>query len=325
MKKLSKILILSLVVLTFAGCGKIPTLKNGEEAVVTTDSGSISANDLYEQIKKLYGRDVLIEMIDNIILEDMYDETKEEKEEIDLQIEQLKNTAKENDVTYSYVLNYYGFKSEEDAINYIRLNYRRNEAVNEVLEKKLTEKEINNYYKDEIYGDIKVKHILIAPESLEGMSTSEIEKAEKEALNKAKEVIKKLNNGEKWADLVKKYSNDSNTASKEGDLGWFNTGEMQEDFEEKAFALKKGKYTTTPAKTNYGYHIILKTDEKAKPELKEVKQDIIATLVQEKLTNDTTLYNKTLQEIRKNANLEIIDSELSKQYNSYIKELNMAK
>lgn len=325
MKKLSKILILSLVVLTFAGCGKIPTLKNGEEAVVTTDSGSISANDLYEQIKKLYGRDVLIEMIDNIILEDMYDETKEEKEEIDLQIEQLKNTAKENDVTYSYVLNYYGFKSEEDAINYIRLNYRRNEAVNEVLEKKLTEKEINNYYKDEIYGDIKVKHILIAPESLEGMSTSEIEKAEKDALNKAKEVIKKLNNGEKWADLVKKYSNDSNTASKEGDLGWFNTGEMQEDFEEKAFALKKGKYTTTPAKTNYGYHIILKTDEKAKPELKEVKQDIIATLVQEKLTNDTTLYNKTLQEIRKNANLEIIDSELSKQYNSYIKELNMAK
>lgn len=325
MKKLSKILILSLVVLTFAGCGKIPTLKNGEEAVVTTDSGSISANDLYEQIKKLYGRDVLIEMIDNIILEDMYDETKEEKEEIDLQIEQLKNTAKENDVTYSYVLNYYGFKSEEDAINYIRLNYRRNEAVNEVLEKKLTEKEINNYYKDEIYGDIKVKHILIAPESLEGMSTSEIEKAEKDALNKAKEVIKKLNNGEKWADLVKKYSNDSNTASKEGDLGWFNTGEMQEDFEEKAFALKKGKYTTTPAKTNYGYHIILKTDEKAKPELKEVKQDIIATLVQEKLTNDTTLYNKTLQEIRKNANLEIIDSELSKQYNSYIKELNMTK
>lgn len=325
MKKLSKILILSLVVLTFAGCGKIPTLKNGEEAVVTTDSGSISANDLYEQIKKLYGRDVLIEMIDNIILEDMYDETKEEKEEIDLQIEQLKNTAKENDVTYSYVLNYYGFKSEEDAINYIRLNYRRNEAVNEALEKKLTEKEINNYYKDEIYGDIKVKHILIAPESLEGMSTSEIEKAEKDALNKAKEVIKKLNNGEKWADLVKEYSNDSNTASKEGDLGWFNTGEMQEDFEEKAFTLKKGKYTTTPAKTSYGYHIILKTDEKAKPELKEVKQDIIETLVQEKLASDTTLYNKTLQEIRKNANLEIIDSELSKQYNSYIKELNMTK
>ena len=99
---------------------------------------------------------------------------------------------------------------------------------------------------------------------------------------------------------------------------------MQSDFEEKAFALEKGKYTTTPAKTSYGYHIILKVDEKEKPELKEVLEDIKTTLVENKLSEDKNLYSKTLENIRKETNLKIIDSELSKQYDTYIKEQTTA-
>ena len=324
MKKLNKFLIISLATLTLCGCGKIPTLSNGDEAVVTSDSGNISANELYEKIKNTYGRDVLIEMIDTMILEAKYDENDDEKEYIDEQIAQVKQSAEQNGVTFDYLLSYYGM-SEDDLTNNARLLYRRNLAVYEYLENELTDKEINNYYKDEVYGDINVKHIMIAPESLDGMTTSEKEKAEKEAEKKAKEIIKKLNNNEKWSDLVKEYSDDENTKDNDGNLGWFNTGEMQEDFEKKAFALKKGEYTKTPAKTSYGYHIILKVDEKEKPSLEKEKDTIKETVVKEKLNNDTTLYNKTLEKIRKDANLEIIDSELKKQYNNYMNELATTK
>ena len=85
-----------------------------------------------------------------------------------------------------------------------------------------------------------------------------------EALNKAKEVIKKLNDGADFAKLAKEYSSDSSNASKGGDLGYFNTGDMAEEFETAAYKLKLNEYTKEPVKTKFGYHIILKTGEKGK-------------------------------------------------------------
>ena len=148
--------------------------------------------------------------------------------------------------------------------------------------------------------------------------TSE-EKAEKqaEALKEAKEVIKKLNNGENFSELAKKYSDDDNTASKGGDIGWFNTGEMDANFEKAAFALKKDEYTKTPVESTYGYHIIYKVDEKAKPKLTDVKDKIKSTLVTNKLSADKTLYYSTLEKIRKSYELDIVDSELKNIYNDY--------
>ena len=53
MKK--KIIVLALIVLLMSGCGsKIPTLSNGDEAVVTLKNGSmISVNELYEAVKEI--------------------------------------------------------------------------------------------------------------------------------------------------------------------------------------------------------------------------------------------------------------------------------
>ena len=116
---------------------------------------------------------------------------------------------------------------------------------------------------------------------------------------------------------------DGSNAEKGGDLGWFNTGEMEEEFEEASFELKKGKYTTTPVETSYGYHIIYKTDEKSKPELKDVKEDILDTLVEKKLEENKTLYNKALEEIRKDAELSIEDSFLKDAYNDYLKQVKV--
>ena len=82
-KNSGKILISGLLIFSLVGCGKVPVLKNGEEAVVTSDAKNISVTEFYEKIKEKYGVNVLVDMIDEMILSDKYKETtKEEKEYI---------------------------------------------------------------------------------------------------------------------------------------------------------------------------------------------------------------------------------------------------
>lgn len=323
MKNLRKLFVLMLVMLTLVGCGKIPTLESGEEAVATLgDKNMISVDSLYEEIKNKYGISVLIDLIDKNILDAKYtEESEDEKDYIDEQIDSVKSMAESYSMAYLEVLNYYGYETEDEFKEYLSLTYKRNLAVNEYVASTLKEKEIKKYYENEIFGEINVKHILIEPETLDGMTTEEIEKAEKEALKTAKEIIKKLKNGEDWDTLAKKYSDDSSNSEKGGDLGWISTGDTVSEFEDAAFALKKGKYTTTPVKSDYGYHIIYKVNEKDKPSYEDSKEGIIETLVNEKLAEDSSLYYKALKQIRKDNDLEIVDSELKKDYDTYMNNL----
>ncbi len=321
MKKLTKLLIIPVIAFSLVGCGKVPVLENGQEAVATTNKGNISAEDLYEELKTTYGNNVLIDLIDKLILNEKYEETDEEKSYIKEQIEKLEDVATSNNMTFLSYINYYGFENKDDLEDYLVLNYRRQLAAKDYIKSTIKDKEVEKYYEENIYGDIKVKHILIEPKTLTGMTSEEIDKATKEALKTAKEIIQKLKDGEDFDKLAEKYSDDKANNKKGGDLGWFNTGEMEEEFEKAAFDLKKGKYTTTPVKTKYGYHIIYKTDEKAKPKLEDIKDEILDNLVDEKLNEDSTLYYKSLEEVRKEADLKIEDSFLNDAYNDYMKKL----
>lgn len=322
-KNSGKILISGLLIFSLVGCGKVPVLDNGKEAVVTSDAKNISVTEFYEKIKEKYGVNVLVDMIDEMILNDKYKETtKEEKEYIEEKVKEVEDSAKQYNTTFEYLISYYyGLETKAEFEKFVSLSYRRNEAVKELVGKDITDKEIEKYYKENIYGDIRTKHILISIDTLDGMTAEEKTKAENEALNKAKDIIKKLNNGEDFDKLAKKYSSDKATKDKGGDTGWFNTGDMLEEFEKAAYALKKGSYTTTPVKTKYGYHIIYKTDEKAKPELKDVKDTIKETLVTNKLNADSALFYKKLEELRKEYGVEIHDDNLKKDFNTYMSNL----
>ena len=49
---MKKIVISMLVVLLLiTGCGKVPVLSNGEEAVITLEDGAISVDELYQEMK----------------------------------------------------------------------------------------------------------------------------------------------------------------------------------------------------------------------------------------------------------------------------------
>ena len=325
MKK--KILIALLILGCTAGCGKVPKLSNGKEAVVSFEDTkiSISADDLYNEIKEKYALSSLIDMIDNSILLKEYPKNDSDaKKYADEQLESIKKYYVDDDGKYdeksllSALSQYYGISSLDEFKEMLKLTYYRNKAVDDYAKNSITDKQVQKYYDEEYVGDISCKHILIAPKTTDSMSDAEKKKAEEAALKTAKEVIKKLNDGAKFDDLAKEYSDDDSNKDKGGDLGYFNKGDMVTEFETAAYALKLNKYTTTPVKTKFGYHIILKTGAKEKEALDKVKDTIITTLADKAKEDDNTMQINALVELRKKYGMKIEDSSLSKQYSNYI-------
>ncbi len=121
-----------------------------------------------------------------------------------------------------------------------------------------------------------------------------------ETEDKAKEVIQKLVGGGKFDAVAKEYSTGP-TGSKGGDLGWFSAEQMVAPFSEAVVALKNGEYTRTPVKTQFGWHVILREDSRAKtpPALDSIKANIQAQMQRK-------VIEKHLETLRSNAKIEII-------------------
>ena len=318
---MKKILVCGIIVLlTTTGCGKVAKLENGQDAVVNLSNGAISVDDLYQDVKNRYALSSLIDMMDEKILEEKYGKElmEEEKTEINSQIDTWLETFGTEQKLLQQVQSYFGVNTMSELREYLSLQFRRNKAIEEYTKTTVTDKDIQKYYEEEIFGDIKVSHILIAPETTSSMTTAEKTAAEEEALKKAEEVISKLKNGEKFEDVAKQYSTDELTKNDGGDLGFITHGDKEETFEQAAKNLEIGAYTTTPVKTSFGYHIILKVEQKEKIDLDSIRNDIIEDLATEKLENDATYQINGLAELRKEYKMEIQDDELKKQYDTYI-------
>ena len=102
--------------------------------------------------------------------------------------------------------------------------------------------------------------------------------------DEAKAIIAQLKAGAKFEDLAKKNSKDPGSAPNGGDLDFAAPGSYVPEFSQAMTALKKGEYTETPVKTQFGYHIIKLEDTRAAqfPPLAEVKPQIQQRLAQQK-------------------------------------------
>ena len=326
MKKKSILISISILLLLSVlttGCGKDIEVKNGSKVAVSTKEGKISATEYYEKIKESNISN-LIDMLDKEILDKMFKDkdSKEEDEEINKQIEQIKSYYGENEETYKNIIKqYFGVDSEDELKEKLRLDYRRNKAVEDYILNHIKEDEIKKYYDDNITGEIKASHILISIDAKSNATDEEKEKAEKKAEKEAKDIIKKLEKGEDFSKLAKKSSDDEATATNGGDLGYFQPSDMTKSFADAVKELKVKEYTKEPIKTEYGYHIILKTGEKDKPKIDDVKDDIKEKIKKEKMDSDKTIYYETLKDIREESKITWNDTTLKNAYNDYMNKL----
>lgn len=319
-KKLGiSICLISALVLTVTGCGKKAELDDNKTAV-SLKGIKITATDYYNEIKKS-NISKLVDMIDHQLFDEKYESNDEEDQAVEEQINQLKQSYSDDTTFQSVIQQYFGVNSEDELEDMLRLEYKRNVAVEDFVADNLTDKEIEDYYDQNIIGDIKASHILITPDVDSDATDEEKEKAENKAKKEAERIIKKLDEGEDFAKLAKKYSDDEATAKNGGDLDYFNTDDMDENFMDAVKKLDNDEYTKEPVKTQYGYHIILKVDQKEKPKLKEVKDSIKETLANNKLNNNSTLHYETLMDIREENNIKWNDDELEKQYNELMDQL----
>ena len=291
---------------------RIATLKDGTQPVATLDGKNITADDLYTSMKNYYSVKVFLNDVDKLILNEKYPDTDEMKKEIQSTADYYYQLYEKN---YGYTkdkfLSEYGFATEADFLESLSLDYRRNKYYEEYAKSLVTDKEIEKYYENDVFGDVDSKHILVSIKK--DSDTDGLTDSEAKAL--AEEIIGKLNNGTSWDDIITEYG-DKITHE---ELGYqaFNAS-LESAYLKECKDLAVGSYSKTPVLTSYGYHIVYKIAQKDKPELNNIKDDVIEVLAKEKKNNDTNLYYKALINLREKAKLEFTDTKLKDEYNDYI-------
>ena len=158
--------------------------------------------------------------------------------------------------------------------------------INDFLASKpVTDEEIKAAY-DEKFGpdkltEYKARHILVKDEQ------------------QAKDLIKALDGGKDFAELAEENSLDPSKAQG-GDLGWIGRGQVVASFGDAMAQQEKGKHSSAPVQTQFGWHIILVEDSRPQepPKMEDVKSQFYTLIQQQRLSAH-------VQELRKAAKIEV--------------------
>ena len=215
------------------------------DLIAKTDANEYSADQLYDELVPSYGLSSGVSLVDTKILEKKFSV---DDKDIKAIIDELKVNLGTNYYPY---MQQYGLTNDEDIYNYFKLAQLQDAAF--AAEYPITDEKIQALY-TEYASEISARHILVADEET------------------AKELIAQLDAAEDkeatFQELAKEHSTDG-SASNGGDLGSFGKGKMVAEFEEAAFALNDGEYSSEPVKSKFGYHIIYRYPQKSFEDMKE--------------------------------------------------------
>ena len=166
--------------------------------------------------------------------------------------------------------------------------------VDRLIEKGVTEPKLKAEYEKYLKTappreEVDARHILLANEA------------------DAKAVIEQLKKGADFATLAKEKSTDPAGKTSGGELGWFTKDQMVPEFAEAAFKLKKGEFTETPVKTQFGWHVIKLEDRRVAkpPTFEEIKSQLADKLAREIVADK-------MKELKTAAKVEVFNGDGSK-------------
>ena len=185
----------------------------------------------------------------------------------------------------------------------------------EIINKNITPQDVREFYERK-GEEINARHILIKTDAGDTTGVSD-----STALAKADSLYRVIKDGGDWDMLAKEFSDDKSNSEKGGDLGYFTWGKMVPEFQEVAFALKKGEMSK-PVKTPYGYHLIQLVDKRKVEQQpfaeveKQIKKEIQQSMFQE-LRDQANDY---LENIKVEMNLVTFDDRLDSIYEKIEKD-----
>ncbi len=215
---------------------------------------------------------------------------KRDVEVISVALQKVKEQPTSDEIESYYQTHQDAFLSNEQvAIEYVELSL-------DELAKQIepTDQQLQAYYEEQkdLYTTKerrRISHILFAFTK----DTDDDEKQLERALKASKELETK-----EFSALASELSDDKLTASKGGDLGLFNLGEMEKEFENVAKSLKLGE-VSKPVKSAFGYHLIKVTElvPEGVKSFDSVKDELMAAY--QRVQAETTFYElgETLTEV----------------------------
>ncbi|WP_084783111.1 peptidylprolyl isomerase [Bacillus dakarensis] len=282
MKEIRMTKIIKVIVLPLALSAMLVGCSSGDSSMIASVNGEkITEAELNETLTAQYGVEVLDTLITDKIIE-------LEAEKLDVSV-----TEEEIEAEYEVYTGQYG--GEEAFLEAISSYNMDVEDVKEdikiyLLTLKLmedyvgiTDEEVKTFFDENnaAYGQaaqVEASHILVEDEKT------------------AQEVTEKLDAGEDFAELAKEYSTDTATQEDGGNLGYFGKGEMEEAFENTAFAMEIDTISE-PIETDYGFHVIKVTDkiEEKEAVFEDVKDTVYQDLLNSKVNEQysTWLAEKT--------------------------------
>lgn len=257
------LIILFVTVVLFSGCGK-------ESVVATVNGEKINMSELnirVDQAAARYGYDLdseegkeFVGYLREQILQSMIEEKvilqaaaekdiAADKELVDKELEESKSQFDDQEEYEEYLKDLK--LTEKDLRMYIEHSLILNELFDDITKDVTsTTKDIEQYYQDN-------QSEFFVPEQVHAYNI--VVKTEEEA----KEVIKRLDEGENFEELAVELSIDTTAQSNKGDIGYIKKEDaLLEEFKEAAFELEVGQYTKEPIETMYGYHVIKVVDKK---------------------------------------------------------------
>ncbi|WP_236636233.1 peptidylprolyl isomerase [Pradoshia eiseniae] len=252
------------------------------QTVASVDGERITKEELYDTLVGVYGPSAVDNLVTKIVIN-------KEADKRDVKVK----TSEINAEVAVYEENYGGEEGLKSALKSsgltladLKEDIETNIKIEKLMAKdiKLTDDEVKAYYEEN-------KQNFDTPESIE---VSHILVEDKKT---AQKVLDELKKGKDFADLAKEYSTDTATAEKGGELGFITHGEMVEEFEDAAFALKVGE-TSDIVKSSYGYHIIKATDYKEAKEstYEDSKEQAKEAALAEKISSEYSSWVEELKE-----------------------------
>lgn len=304
-------IIIALTLFIFTGCDLIRVNESeADKAIVAKVDGETITKEEFDQIFQIFktqvemkqGPDIwektyegkkYIDLAKEQVLEQMIEDKIQMKkaeelnitvteEEIDAEFDKFKKLFNSDEKFKEFLT---GLKMDQE---YFKDSIKKDLIKNRLKENmtanvQVTEEEIATFYSThmDMFYRVKASHILLETE------------------DEAKKILDRVKAGEDFNKLAKEYSIDPIAKENNGDLGYFRHGDMVEEFETAAFALKPGQVSEV-VKSQHGYHII-KVEDKKIDKLEDVKDELRTTMIMDKKNSD---YNTTFEEMHKKAKIE---------------------